>query len=127
MSCRERMSLSRSLADADGIVVVSEYMRSLLADAEPHLAERIHLLPRPIRDLGALRPRHRDKPSDPAVITFAGRITPEKGLAVLIEALGAVRGERSDRTAHRRSRRTRRLLVALPADPSRRRWRPTPA
>jgi len=88
----ERMSLSRSLGDADGIVVVSEYMRSLLADAQPHLAERIHLVPRPIRDLGALRPRLRDKPGDPAVITFAGRITPEKGLAELIEALGAVRG-----------------------------------
>jgi len=86
----ERMALSRSLGAADGIVVVSEYMRSLLTDAEPHLAERIHLLPRPIRDLGARRPRHRDKPGDPAVITFAGRITPEKGLAVLIEALGAV-------------------------------------
>ena len=89
---RERTSLSRSLGDADAIVVVSEYMRSLLADAEPQLAERIHLVPRPIRDLGALRPRLRDKPGDPAVITFAGRITPEKGLAVVIEALGAVRG-----------------------------------
>jgi glycosyltransferase involved in cell wall biosynthesis len=86
------MSLSRSLGAADAIVVVSEYMRSLLADAEPQLAERIHLLPRPTRDLGALRPRHRDKPSDPAVITFAGRITPEKGLAVLIEALAAIQG-----------------------------------
>ncbi len=112
----ERLSLSRSLGDADGIVVVSEYMRSLLADAEPHLADRIHLVPRPIRDLGALRSRHRDKPSDPAVITFAGRITPEKGLAVLIEALGGGAGERSDRAAHRRSRRTRRLLVALSAE-----------
>jgi glycosyltransferase involved in cell wall biosynthesis len=87
---RERLSLSHSLAAADAIVVVSEYMRSLLADAEPHLADRIHLLPRPIRDLGALRPRHRDSPRDPAVITVAGRITPEKGLAVLVEALGAV-------------------------------------
>lgn len=88
----ERMALSRSLGHADGIVVVSEYMRLLLADAEPHLADRIHLVPRPIRDLGPLRPRHRHKPGDPAVITFAGRITPEKGLAVVIEALGTVRG-----------------------------------
>ncbi len=89
---RDRMALSRALGDTDGIVVVSEYMRTLLADAQPHLGERIHLVPRPIRDQGALRPRLREKPSDPAVITFAGRITPEKGLAVLIEALGAVRG-----------------------------------
>ena len=60
---RERLSLSRSLGDADDIVVVSEYMRSLLADAEPHLAERIHLVPRPIRDLGAPRPRLASSPA----------------------------------------------------------------
>ena len=88
---RDRLLLSRSLGDADDIVVVSEYMRSLLADAQPHLAERIHLVPRPIRELGAPRSRPREQPGDPIVITFAGRIAPEKGLAVLIEALGAVR------------------------------------
>lgn len=88
-----RTSLSRSLHEVDGIVVVSGYMRSLLADAAPELAERIHLLSRPIRDLGARRPRSRNHRSDPAVITYAGRITPEKGLAVLIEALGAARSD----------------------------------
>lgn len=88
----ERTRLSRSLGDADGIVVVSEYMRSLLEEAEPDFAERIHLVDRPIRHDGASRLRYRDKPGDPAVITFAGRITPEKGLAVVIEALGAARG-----------------------------------
>ncbi len=88
---REGRSLSRSLGAADAIVVVSEYMRSLLADAQPHLAERIHLLPRPIRDIGALRPRNRDQPAAPTVTTFAGRIMPEKGLAVWIEALAAIR------------------------------------
>ena len=40
-----RTSLSRSLDEVDGIVVVSEYMRSLLADATPQLTGRIHLLP----------------------------------------------------------------------------------
>ena len=86
----ERLSLRRSLAHADAIVVVSEYMRSLLVTAAPHLAARIHLVPRPIRDLGTLHPRTRREPGDPAVISFAGRITPEKGLAVVIEALGKV-------------------------------------
>ena len=55
-----RMSLSRSLAEVDGIVVVSEYMRSLLADAAPQLAGRIHLLvppdPRPRRPATPLAP-----------------------------------------------------------------------
>jgi glycosyltransferase involved in cell wall biosynthesis len=88
----ERMSLSDSMRDADGIVVVSDYMRSLLVAAQPQLHERIHLVSRPIRDFGALRPRSRRTSADPAVITFAGRITPEKGLDVVIEALAAVRG-----------------------------------
>ena len=55
-----RTSLSRSLGEVDGIVVVSEYMRSLLADAAPELAERIHLLvppdPRPRRPATPLAP-----------------------------------------------------------------------
>jgi glycosyltransferase involved in cell wall biosynthesis len=88
-----RVALSRSMGEVDGVVVVSEYMRSLLADAAPQLTGRIHLLSRPIRDLGALRPRSRRHRRDPAVITYAGRITPEKGLAVLIEALAAARGD----------------------------------
>jgi len=71
---------------------VSDYMRSLLVAAQPRLGERIHLMSRPIREFGDLRSRPRRRPTDPAVITFAGRITPEKGLDVVIQALAAVRG-----------------------------------
>ncbi len=91
----ERTALSRTLRDVDAIVVVSRFMQALLSDAEPGVAERIHWLPRPIRPLGPLRRRRRASPRDPAVITFAGRITPEKGLAQLIEALATVRAEGS--------------------------------
>ena len=49
------MTLSQSLAEVDAIVVVSDYMRSLLRDAVPHVDGRLHLLTRPIRDLGDLR------------------------------------------------------------------------
>jgi len=86
-----RMTLSRSLETADAIVVVSEYMRALLHDAQPQLDARLHLLTRPIRDLGALRLRRRTRSDDPAVVSYAGRITAEKGLAMVIEALGATR------------------------------------
>lgn len=88
-----RRALSRSLGQADEVIVVSEYMRSLLVDAEPHLAERVHLMPRPVRHPEATRTRQRTRADEPAVIAFAGRITPEKGLAVLIEALGSVRSD----------------------------------
>ena len=84
-----RLALSRSLEAADAIVVVSDHMRALLHDAQPHLDARLHLLSRPIRDLGNMRPRHRTRPEDPAVVIYAGRITAEKGLAIVIEALGA--------------------------------------
>ena len=86
-----RMTLSRSLEAADAIIVVSGYMRALLHDAQPQLDARLHLLSRPIRELGNLRPRHRTRPEDPAVVTYAGRITAEKGLAIVIDALGAAR------------------------------------
>lgn len=85
-----RTALSQSLGHVDAVIVVSDYMQSLLVDAEPHVAERIHLLARPIRHPDATNRRHRTRPDQPAVITFAGRITPEKGLDVLIEALGAL-------------------------------------
>lgn len=88
---RRRTALSRSLEQADAVIVVSEYMRALLVDAEPHLAGRVHLLDRPIRHPVIVRDRHRTRPDQPAVVAFAGRITPEKGLHVLVEALGAVR------------------------------------
>jgi glycosyltransferase involved in cell wall biosynthesis len=84
-----RIALSRSLEAADAIVVVSDHMRALLHDAQPRLDARLHRLSRPIRDLGKMRLRHRTRPEDPAVVIYAGRITAEKGLAVVIEALGA--------------------------------------
>ena len=74
-------------------MVVSDYMRTLLVDAEPHLDGRLHLLTRPIRDLGDVPRRPRHRPDDPAVVTYAGRITPEKGLAVVIEALGTIESD----------------------------------
>jgi glycosyltransferase involved in cell wall biosynthesis len=86
-----RQALSQTLGAVDAVVVVSRFMQSKLAEAEPGAAERIHWLPRPIRPLGPRRSRRRTVASDPAVVTFAGRITPEKGLAQLIDAMTRVR------------------------------------
>lgn len=88
-----RRALGRSLGRADRVIVVSEYMRGLVAEAAPSLAGRVHVLPRPIRQPGPSRGRRRRRagPGDPAVVTMAGRITPEKGQDLVIEALAAVR------------------------------------
>ena len=88
---RAPTTLSRSLGAVDAIIVVSGYMRALLRDAQPDLDGRLHLLSRPIRQPANLRPRRRTRPQDPAVVSYAGRITAEKGLAVVIDALGAAR------------------------------------
>jgi glycosyltransferase involved in cell wall biosynthesis len=89
----ERAALSRTLRDVDAVIVVSRFMQTLLGEAEPAASDRIHWLLRPIRPLGPPPPRRRASPRDPAVITFAGRITPEKGLAQLIKALATVRAD----------------------------------
>lgn len=86
-----RLALSRSLAAADAVIVVSEYMRGLVGEVAPDVDERLHLLSRPIRGGGKERQRHREDPHEHAVVTYAGRITAEKGLAVVIAALGTVR------------------------------------
>jgi glycosyltransferase involved in cell wall biosynthesis len=85
-----RMALSAALMAVDAVVVVSGYMRSLLLEAQPGLEGKLHVVPRPVRLRQHQFPRpNRAEPG--AVVTFAGRITPEKGLAVLIEALGRAR------------------------------------
>jgi glycosyltransferase involved in cell wall biosynthesis len=92
-----RTALSRALRHVDEVVVVSEHMRSLLLDAEPDLAGRIALLARPVRPLAGgvggsgAGGRRRRRVGDPAVVAFAGRITPEKGLDVAIRALARLR------------------------------------
>ena len=90
-----RVKLSQSLTKVDAIVVVSDYMQSLLRDAVPHLDGRLHRLTRPIRDLGDMPRRRRKRPDDPAIVTYAGRITAEKGLAIVIEALGTIQSKAS--------------------------------
>ncbi len=90
----DRTTLAGSLCDVDAVVVVSGYMRSLLEEAEPRLGARLHLLRRPVRVRDSRRTRQRSRASDPAVVLAAGRITAEKGLSVLLEALGAVTTDR---------------------------------
>jgi glycosyltransferase involved in cell wall biosynthesis len=86
-----RATLSRSMLEADGVIVVSEYMRSLLVVAEPRLDPDLHVLSRPIRDIVGVRRRPRSVATEPATVTFAGRINAEKGLAIVVQALAATR------------------------------------
>ncbi|MPY96010.1 MAG: glycosyltransferase [Acidimicrobiia bacterium] len=93
-----REALLGAAGRADAVVVVSRYMRDLLQAHLAASADRVHLLPRPIR-LGpsAARPGARGVGARGGsgrgrVVAFAGRITPEKGLDVVLEALGSMVG-----------------------------------
>ena len=78
-----RRQLLDTLGQADAVIVVSDFMRDVLIDNDPDLADRTFVVPRQIR-----RPAHRGSTaSAPCVIAYAGRITPEKGLAHALEAL----------------------------------------
>lgn len=101
----ERAMLLHSMRRVDGVVVVSPYMQRLLVAHLPDLAERIHLLPRPIRpglagsspraQSGERLPENAGLPGAPVTrIAFAGRITSEKGLDTVLEALASIATER---------------------------------
>jgi glycosyltransferase involved in cell wall biosynthesis len=74
------------------VIVVSEYMRGLLATANPDAA--LHRLIRPIRAPDRPIRSRPQMAGDPAVVLFAGRITAEKGLDVLLEAMAALPPDR---------------------------------
>ncbi len=86
-----RESLARAMTAVDAVVVVSEYMRRSLAAAEPGLGARLHRLTRPVRQPARRRRQIRQDPHEPTIIVCAGRITAEKGQAIVIDALGALR------------------------------------
>ena len=90
----ERRALAATLATVDAVIVVSEYMRGLLCDAEPRVERRLHHLVRPVRQMTGPSRRARRRPGAPVVVTYAGRINAEKGLATVLEALATTTSDR---------------------------------
>ena len=83
--------MANTLSAVDAVVVVSEYMRRSLLQAEPTLGARLHRITRPVRQPTPRRRPLRQHPDDPTIIVCAGRITAEKGQAVVLEAAGMLR------------------------------------
>ncbi len=83
-----RRGLLESLRYADAIIVVSTFMKQVLADNLPGIAAKTHVLPRQVR----MPVRPPAKPArDHHVVLYSGRVTPEKGLHIAIDALAQVR------------------------------------
>jgi glycosyltransferase involved in cell wall biosynthesis len=85
----ERRRLATALRDVDVVAVVSEYMARTLRNVSPGLV--VHRLSRPIRTPAPRRP---GIDGAPCSIAFAGRITAEKGLDVVLDALVQMRTRR---------------------------------
>ncbi len=65
---------------------VSRAVRDAIVEQRPRLAARVRVLPNPI-DTDTFSPPARPRPLDrPPVILYAGRIHPEKGICLLVEA-----------------------------------------
>jgi glycosyltransferase involved in cell wall biosynthesis len=84
---RDRARTARQLAGADRIVGCSEYVSSRIAARFPALASRCRTLPNGV-DLDRFdAPERRE---DSARLLYVGRLSPEKGVHVLLEAFGEV-------------------------------------
>lgn len=85
-----RLYLLRSTRHVDGIIVVSDFMREVLAKNLPEVQPRIHVLPRQVRNG---KKNHRLRRGGMRTVVFSGRIAYEKGLHTVIKALSQVQME----------------------------------
>lgn len=81
---QSRKQLLESIRYSDALVVISPYMKEVLQSNMPSVADRIHVLPRQIR-----QPAHPPVRSaqDAVHIGYVGRIAHEKGLYIALDAL----------------------------------------
>ncbi len=81
---------------AAAIVGCSRSITSATVDAMPELAPRCHTVDNGV-DLDVFRPRDASVlPPQPAHLVYVGRLSPEKGVHVLIEAFAALARRRAD-------------------------------
>ncbi len=82
----EREAASARLAAASAVVTVSDWLAERLAARFPDQAHKIHPIGNGV-DLAAFAPAGHERPAERgARLLFVGRISPEKGVHVLLEA-----------------------------------------
>ena len=95
--------LRRAVDACDAIIFISDYLRQGVLDRLPSAAIKSHVLPLGIEAATFSREADGGHPRDEPVVLFAGRLIPEKGLHLLLEAFAVVprTGAECD-AAHRR-------------------------
>jgi O-antigen/teichoic acid export membrane protein/glycosyltransferase involved in cell wall biosynthesis len=87
--------LRERLEHVDGVVTVSEWVSRRAAERFPELASRIHTIGNGV-DLGRFYPPATRPSMDPIRLLFVGRISPEKGVHVLLAAFDRLAQIRPD-------------------------------
>ena len=86
----------QQIRDADLILGCSEYLSTRMRSALPEFASRIRTVHNPV-DVGHFTPDSSERRSREApTVLFVGRLSPEKGLHVLLEAFRTVARENPD-------------------------------
>lgn len=91
---QDEATVGKRLAMADLIVGCSDYMANAIADRFPTLADRITSIPNSIPEPWP----ERQEPEGRGAIVFVGRLSPEKGVHVLVEAFNDVGSRFPDAT-----------------------------
>ncbi len=86
-----RLSLLKSARQVDAIIVVSNFMKKIIASNIPDLESRIHVLPRQIRKTSSSYKRGKKGIDNGWTIAYGGRIAYEKGLHMVIKALAELK------------------------------------
>lgn len=87
--------LEHDLAAFDAVVTVSDFVTRRARARFPQLAGRIHTIGNGV-DVGRFRPRAVAQDTPPRRLLFVGRIAPDKGVHLLLEAFARLARERAD-------------------------------
>ncbi|HPF35743.1 MAG TPA: glycosyltransferase family 4 protein [Candidatus Krumholzibacteria bacterium] len=91
----DRAWAARSLAACDAVVGCSGHVTGLIRERFPEFAERCRTIPNAI-DMAGFTPGPDPDPARPPRLLAVGRVSPEKGAHVLVEAMRAVADARPD-------------------------------
>ncbi|MGQ0571214.1 MAG: glycosyltransferase family 4 protein [Armatimonadota bacterium] len=93
----DRAVVEPQVRHADLVLGISEHIARTIRQAFPAMADRVRSVHNGV-DLAHFAPRNGSRPAEAAHLVYVGRISPEKGVHVLLEAFEYVLARRPDAT-----------------------------